>query len=206
MDRQLQFENDTGAYSCDGSGRLCSIEPRNANCLYRGPFGPRSLAMERRGGAFAAYRVRDLIIPEGVRGIGNADPYDPQVFRLTLRHTIVTGKLRFPATLESLGDNVLSDSLIMDMELPETVCYIGSGALMKCYIERLRLGAGLPEPEDGWYWERAKDERWKREAAGRLACGGRQFKETIIGTLIVPAGYPYKRLMPEAKIDNVITY
>ena len=122
----------------------------------------------------------------------------------------MTWKLKFGndtgTYLESMRGNVLSGSLIMDMELPGTVRHIGSGAIMGCYIQRLRLGEGLPEPEDGWYWERAKDGRWKQEAAGRLACGGRQFKETIIGTLIVPAGYPYKQLMPEAKIDEVITY
>ena len=206
MSWELKFENDTGTYYCDESGRLLTIDPREDNCLYRGPFGPHSLDMERRGLIYyKAYRVRDLIIPEGIRSIGNVDPYavPPEA---TLRDTIVTGKLRFPSTLESLRSNVLSGSLIMDMELPETVRHIGSGAIMNCYIQQLRLGAGLPEPEDGWYWQKAADERWKQEAAGKLACGGRQFKQTIIGTLIVPAGYPYKRLMPEARIDEVVTY
>ncbi len=205
MNRQLQFENETGVYHCDESGKLLFIEPRTDNCLYRGPFGPHSLDMEYHGLICTTYRVRDLIIPEGVRSIGSVDPYAlPQ--EVSLRDTIVTGQLRFPSTLESLRENVLSGSLIMDMELPETVRHIGSGAIMNCYIQQLRLGAGLPEPEDGWYWKKTRDERWKQEAAGKLACGGRQFKETIIGTLVVPAGYPYKRLMPEAKIDEVITY
>ena len=206
MSWKLKFDNETGTYYCDESGLLLTIEPREDNCLYRGPFGPHRLDMERRGLIYyKAYRVRDLVIPEGVRILGNGDP-DSFSLDGTFQDSIIVGKLRFPSTLESLRDNVLSGSLIMDMELPETVRYIGCGAIMNCYIQRLCLGAGLAEPEDGWYWERAKDGRWKQEAAGRLACGGRQFKETIIGTLIVPAGYPYKRLMPEAKIDEVIAY
>lgn len=205
MDRQLQFENETGTYYCDGSGKLLFIEPRESNCLYRGPFGPHRLETERNGMICAVFRVKDLIIPEGTRCIGNEDPYAVSK-EVTLRDTIVAGKLRFPSTLEILRENVLSGSLIMDMELPKTVRHIGSGAIMNCYIHRLRLGKGLPEPEDGWYWGKTKSDSWRQGAAGKLACGGRQFKETIIGTLIVPAGYPYKRLMPEARIDEVITY
>ena len=33
---------------------------------------------------------------------------------------------------------------------------------------------------------------------------GRQFKETIINTLIVPRDYPYQKLMVETKINNVV--
>ena len=189
MSSQLQFENDTGTYHCDGSGRLNSIEPRSANLLYRAPFGPWRFGMGSRGETYEEYRVKDLIIPEGVRCIGNGDP-DSYSFERAFCDAIVMGRLRFPSTLESLGNGVLSSCLIADMELPGTVRYIGSGAIMQCYIQRLRIGAGLPAPEP----------------EGKLVCGGRQFKETIIGTLVVPEGYPYRRLMPEARIDQLVTY
>lgn len=132
MDRQLQLENATGTYYCDGDGKLLFLEPRRDNCLYRGPFGPHRLETERSGMICAACRVKDLIIPEGIRCIGNEDPYAVSK-EVTLRDTIVAGKLRFPSTLEILRENVLSGSLIMDMELPKTVRHIGSGAIELLY-------------------------------------------------------------------------
>lgn len=192
---QIKLKNETGTYFCDEAMCLSAMEPQQANRLYCPPFGPRphGLGLKSGVGERQAYAVRDLIIPEGIRGIGSTEPHS---LDRPFCDTVVIGKLRFPSTLESLGENAFSNSLIMELELPGTLRYIGSGALMHCYIQTLRIGADLREPVYGRYENRRPE---------ALTCGGRQFKESIIGTLIVPANYPYKRLMPETLIDQVIT-
>lgn len=192
--KQIELKNETGTYFCDEAMCLSAMEPQEANCLYRSSFGLLKLAVKLGNGIHQAYAVRDLIIPEGIRSIGSTDH---DFFDTPFYGTVVTGRLRFPSTLESVGNTVFLDSLIMELELPGTLRYIGSGAFMRCYIQTLRIGAGLREPVY---------DRYENRGPEVLICGGRQFKQTIIGTLIIPADYPYKRLMPEALIDQVITY
>ena len=102
MSWKLKFDNDTGTYYCDESGLLLTIEPREDNCLYRGPFGPHRLDMERRGLIYyKAYRVRDLVIPEGVRILGNGDP-DSFSLDGTFQDSIIVG-CGFPPPWRACG-------------------------------------------------------------------------------------------------------
>lgn len=75
------------------------------------------------------------------------------------------------------------------VRFPETLISLGAGVMMGCYIHKLRIPENMPIPH-----------------TQELFCVGRQFKETIIDTLIVPQNYPYKGLMPEALIENIVFY
>ena len=173
-------ENECGRFYCDEGGRLTSFEPKKENSLHQGPYGFRR-SHEKRV-------VRNLIIPEGIREISyHAD---------NLWDLIVVEKLVLPTTLEKMDDNVFSGCLIMEMELPTSLREIGPGALMCNYIHVLRIPQGMPYPKyAGW---------GQKKAEGALTVHGRQFKETIINTLIVPTGYPYEELMAETKINNIV--
>ena len=179
-ERRYYTQNESGSFYCDEGGRLTYFEPARENCLHQGPYGFRQ-SHEKRF-------VRNLIIPEGIREISyHAD---------NLWDLIVVEKLVLPTTLEKLDDNVLSGSLIMEMELPAYLREIGPGALMCDYIHVLRI------PQDMLYPKYAD---WgQKKAEGALTIHGRQFKETIINTLIVPRDYPYQTLMLETKINNVV--
>ena len=84
----------------------------------------------------------------------------------------------------------------MELELPASLREIGPSAVMCSYIHVLRIPNGLPHPQPP-AWDGKK-------ADNTLTVHGRQFKETIIDTLIVPKAYPYKELLVETKINNVI--
>lgn len=174
-------ENESGRFYCDEGGRLTSFEPKKENSLHQGPYGFRR-SHEKRV-------VRNLIIPEGIREISyHAD---------NLWDLIVVEKLVLPTTLEKMDANVLSGCLIMEMELPTSLREIGPGALMCNYIHVLRIPQGMLHPQFPSGWDQEKVD-------GALTIYGRQFKETIINTLIVPRDYPYQTLMLETKINNVI--
>ena len=129
-----------------------------------------------------------LTIPEGIRTIGTD--------KGKLWNLIVVEKLVFPTTVEKLEAGVLSGCLIMEMELPASLWEIGPGALMCNYIHVLRIPQDMLHP---------KYADWgQKNVEGALTIHGRQFKETIINTLIVPKGYPYKELMLETKINHVV--
>lgn len=108
---------------------------------------------------------------------------------VTFRGIHVIGKVRLPETLISLGAWTFSQCLLMDLELTASLIEIGAGVMMNCYIHKLRIPENMPIPH-----------------TQELFCVGRQFKETIIDTLIVPQNYPYKGLMPEALIENIVFY
>ena len=173
-------KNESGRFYCDETGRLTYFEPVGVNCLHQGPYGFRR-SHEKRA-------LHSLLIPEGIREI-NYHTED-------LRDLIVVEKLVLPASLEKLDEGVLSGCLIMEMELPASLREIGPGALMCNYIHVLRIPKGMLHP---------KCADWgQKKAAGALTIHGRQFKETIINTLIVPRDYPYQKLMVETKINNVV--
>lgn len=173
-------ENESGCFCCDEAGRLTFFEPARENCLKQGPYGFRR--------SHEKVDVRSLVIPEGIREIA----FDFE----KLWDLVIVEKLVFPSTLEKLDANTLSGCLIMDMALPASLREIGPGALMCNYIHVLRIPQGMPHPKyPGW---------GQKKAEGALTVHGRQFKETIINTLIVPKGYPYKDLIPETKINNIV--
>ena len=173
-------ENESGSFYCDEAGRLTCFEPVRENCLHQGPHGFRR--------SHETVDVRSLIIPEGIREIAQ----DAE----KLWDLVVVEKIVLPAGLEKLDANVLSGCLIMEMELPVSLREIGPGALMCNYIHVLRIPQGMLHP---------KYADWgQNQAEGALTIHGRQFKETIINTLIVPKRYPYKELMHETKINNIV--
>lgn len=126
---------------------------------------------------------RNLIIPEAVVQIGDRGFEFSKL--PTLHDLIVAEKLVFPKSLQVIGAHAFSGSIIMDMELPSSLKAFGPGPLMCCYIDKLRIPADMPRPN-------------------QLKKAGRQFKETIIHTLYVPSDYPYDELMPEAMINQVV--
>lgn len=173
-------ENESGRFGCDEDGRLIHFKPSEENCLRQGACGFRR--------SYEKVDVRTLIIPEGIREITR----DAE----KLWELVVVEKIVLPDSLEKLDSDVLSGCLIMEMELPATLREIGTGALMCNYIHVLQIPQGMLHPKyPGWKQQKAE---------GALTIHGRQFKETIINTLIVPKDYPYQMLMPEAKINNVV--
>lgn len=179
-ERRYYTKNESGSFYCDEAGRLTYFKPARENCLHQGPHGLRRFNEK--------VDVQSLIIPEGIREIA----YDAE----KLWDLVVVEKLVLPASLEKLDANVLSGCLIMEMELPASLREIGPGALMCNYIHVLRIPQGMLHP---------KYADWgQKKAEGVLTVHGRQFKETIINTLIVPKGYPYKELMLETKINNIM--
>jgi len=172
-------QNESGRFWCNEDGMLTGLEVAEKNGLSQPPFGFGSFVPKRC--------MQKLVLPEGLRVIGEIE---------NLRDLIVVEQLIFPATLEKLEAGVLSGSLIMEMTLPATLREIGPGALMCSYIHVLRIPRGLPHPKlQGWE---------KKKADGVLTVYGRQFKETIIDTLIVPRDYPYEQLTVETKINRIV--
>ena len=177
--RRYYTKNESGSFYCDEDGALIWFEAAEKNQLSQPPFGFGSFVPKRC--------MKTLRLPEGLRTIGEEE----------LRDLIIVEKLTFPATIEKLEAGVLSGCLIMEMELPETLREIGPGALMCDYIHVLRIPKGMLHPQLPIGWEQKKVE-------GTLTIYGRQFKETIINTLIVPRNYPYRQLMVETKINNIV--
>ena len=179
-ERRYYTQNESGSFYCDEGGRLTCFEPARENCLHQGPHGFRR--------SHEKVNVQNLVIPEGIRKIA----FDAE----KLWDLVIVEKLVLPASLEKLDEGVLSGCLIMEMELPASLLEIGPGALMCNYIHVLRIPQGMPYPKyAGW---------GQKEAEGALTIHGRQFKETIINTLIVPKDYPYKELLRETKINNIV--
>ena len=177
---RYRTENASGSFYCDEQGMLTYFEIAEKNQLHQAPFGYRDSGMKNS--------MRMLTIPEGIRIIGTD--------RGHLRDLIVVEKLVLPTTLEKLEAGALSGCLIMDMALPASLREIGPGALMCNYIHVLRIPQGMPHSKFlDWGQKKAED---------KLTIHGRQFKETIINTLIVPKEYPYKDLMFETKINNIV--
>ena len=179
-----------GHFQWDETGLLTEFRPAEANSLNQPPYG--------YGGGRGKNHLCSLYIPAGVSAIGRCQL--PDIWSVRDAHqkfedTIVAGRLRFPDTLWELGPNAFSGSLLMDVQLPASLHKLGAGAFMCCYIYRLRLPADMPLPRVSY--------QEPDEAEPCLIIQGRQFKETIIDTLQVPANYPYQLLMPEALIHHV---
>ena len=161
------------------------LEPVRNNHLYQPPFG-----YNRLDG------IKKLTVPEGVQVIGKQ--ISDSIFYIsgTLRDLVIIGKLELPLTLEILEEHVLSGSLIMELELPPSLREIGPSAVMHSYIHVLLIPNGLPHPQPQ-AWDGGKD-------TNALTIHGRQFKETIVDTLIVPRDYPYRDLLVETQINHVV--
>lgn len=182
------MENETGKFYCDETGTLLFLETAKNKRLNQPPFGYYRFGDEKN--------VQTLILPEGIKIIGKeiSDNY----FKVsgTLSELIIIGKLDLPKTLEKLEKLVLHGCLIMEMELPISLREIGPSAVMESYIHILRIPRGMPHPQHiAWDGKKATD---------ALTVNGRQFKGTIVDTLIVPRDYPYRELFVETKINHVI--
>ena len=180
------MENESGRFYCDEKGRLIFFESVPSNCLHQPPFGFREKNC-----------MQMLTLPEGIREIGKYTGNLTTLMDGTLRGLVVVENLVLPKSLEKIDANVLSGCLIMEMELPTSLREIGPGALMCNYIHVLRIPQGMLHPQFPSGWDQKKVD-------GALTIYGRQFKETIINTLIVPREYPYQELMIETKINNII--
>lgn len=177
-------ENETGCFWCNADGVLTYWESRCDIRLSQPPHG--------YGGFGDEKRVRLLRIPEGITAIGDMQMFSHKE-REDLRELIIVERLMLPSTLRTLGADVLSGCLIMELKLPASLREIGPGAMMCNYIHELIIPRGLALPQ----WHTGS----RPEALG---VHGRQFKESLIQTLICPRDYPYKELMPEAKILNIV--
>ena len=185
-DEELYYtNNETGKFYCDKHGTLMFWEAARNNHLYQSPFG-----YHRLDG------IQKLTIPEGIRVIGKPIPKSIFYVSGTLQDLVIIERLELPTTLEKLEEHVLSCCLIMELELPASLREIGPAAVMNGYIHTLRIPDGLPHPQPP-AWDQKKD-------ANALTIHGRQFKETIVDTLIVPRDYPYRDLLVETKINHVI--
>ena len=178
-------DNETGEFYCDEHGTLTFLETVPNNHLYQPPFGYRRLD-----------GIQKLTVPEGIRVIGKEIPNNYFSISGTMRDLVIIGKLELPTTLASLEEHVLSRCLIMELDLPTSLREIGPAAVMSSYIHTLRIPNGLPHPyPPTWDGEKVAD---------ALTIHGRQFKETIVDTLIVPRDYPYRDLLVETQINHVI--
>jgi hypothetical protein len=188
-DEELYYtNNETGRFYCDEQGVLEFFATDRSNHLYNPPFGYHRFDENRS--------MRLLTIPEGIRVIGKQIPDSIFYVSGTLQDLVIIERLELPTTLEKLEEHVLSCCLIMELELPASLREIGPAAVMNGYIHTLRIPNGLPHPQPP-AWDGKKD-------ANALTIHGRQFKETIVDTLIVPRDYPYRNLLVEAKINHVI--
>lgn len=185
-DKGLYYtDNETGRFYCDEHAVLTFWETNRNNHLYQPPFGHRSLD-----------GIKKLTIPEGVRVIGKKTSDGIFLVSGTLQNLVIIERLELPTTLEKLEEHVLSCCLIMELELPASLREIGPAAVMNGYIHTLRIPDGLPHPQPP-AWDQTKD-------ANALTIHGRQFKDTIVDTLIVPRDYPYRNLLVETKINHVV--
>lgn len=189
--KMYSISNKIGCFECNDTGLLKRFHSELLNRLSDAPHGFHSCGSEERN-------IQNLLIPEGITSIGHslwsAPIWNVQEATELLEKLIVIGKVRFPSTLVELGPCALQGSLLMDVELPPSLRRIGAGAFMCCYMNRLTIPVSLPWPKMAY-----------SEPSERcLAIQGRQFKETIIDTLVIPEHYPYKTLMPEAIIHHVI--
>lgn len=185
-DKEMYYtDNETGRFYCDEHGTLTFLETLRNNNLYQSPFG-----YHRLDG------IQKLTVPEGIRIIGKEIPDNCFSISGTLQDLMIIGRLELPMTLERLEEYVLSGCLIMELELPASLREIGPSSVMHSYIHVLRIPDGLPHPQPP-AWNEKKD-------ANALTIHGRQFKETIVDTLIVPRDYPYRDLLVETKINHII--
>lgn len=186
FDEELYYtNNETGKFYCDKHGTLTFLKAARNNHLYQPPFGYCRLD-----------GIQKLTVPEGVRVIGKEISKNCFSVSGTLQDLVIIGRLELPTTLEKLEEHVLSGCLIMELELPTSLQKIGPAAVMSSYIHTLRIPNGLPHPQPP-AWDGKKDNN-------ALTVHGRQFKETIVDTLIVPRDYPYRDLLVETKINHVI--
>ena len=185
-DKKLYYtDNETGRFYCDEHGTLMFWETARNNHLYQPPFGHSRLD-----------GIQKLTVPEGVRVIGKQYPDSIFYVSGTLQDLVIIERLELPTTLDKLEEFVLSRCLIMELDLATSLREIGPAAVMSSYIHTLRIPNGLPHPQPP-AWDGKKD-------ANALTIHGRQFKETIVDTLIVPRDYPYQELLVETKINHVI--
>lgn len=183
-EQYYETENESGCFTCDKSFQLLHFYPAKANKVHSGNLSNNNVRA-----------VRQVIIPEGVAQIGSCDGSFDNNHLDSLCDMCVVEEIKLPHSLRIIGTNAFMGCLIMSLKLGDTLRIIGPGALMGCYIHVLRLSENMPLPE---YTDYPPTER-----EGILRIHGRQFKESEINTLIAPKDYPYKILMPEAKVNHI---
>lgn len=155
--RRMYLRNESGLFECNDQGKLLNFFPDSKNLMDK----TKVKEIYRLGGEIFKdyYRpcVHTLIIPEGVTSFENE----------FFRGGLVTDILRFPSTIEQIGDypeacGVFADSILPEVFIPRTVKIIGNFAFGHSQIKRLVF-------EDSIQCEYA-----------------RQFKDSRIDELVIP--------------------
>lgn len=89
-----------------------------------------------------------LVIPEGIRSIGNG----------ALAFTNMRS-IQLPSSLETIGSEAFESCQLLRIEMPNTVTSIGKFAFRDCKnLRSIKLSEGLTRIEEGTFWESGLDE------------------------------------------------
>ena len=152
------IESSSGRFLVDNNGIALSFEPSKDN-----EYIIDDIEFEKNPYANMISRtIRTFIVPEGVKGFVSE----------FMRHTRVIEKFELPDGLLSIGDNsfdfehsqhcVFANCILPSVTIPDSVKEIGNFAFGASRIETLQLPSSLRSPY------------------------GRQFKDSYIGTLVLP--------------------
>lgn len=157
-EEELVLKSESGSFFIDGKGIAQRFEPTNDN-----PFVEEETEKDANYTFKTNKSINSFIVPEGVKG------FVPDF----MRDMRVIERFEFPEGLLSIGNNtreiididahcVFADCILPDIVIPGSVKEIGSFAFGHTYINSLQLPESLHSPY------------------------GRQFKDSYIGTLILP--------------------
>lgn len=181
------FRSPSGEFLCDENGYLKGFYPAEGN----------DISLKNDLGATIRRIYQHLIIPEGIREIGQAFLAPDAVW--WFRDLTVVEQLRFPASLRRIGDCCFANGSFHTVEFPARLekldaFVFGGSKIQKLIIpDKMKTvvicydGAVDPErnPPDGVLW-----------------IVGRDFKEAWIEELICPEEFEVYPLMPEARIGK----
>ena len=152
------IESSSGRFLVDNNGIALSFEPSKDN-----EYIIDDIEFEKNPYANMISRtIRTFIVPEGVKGFVSE----------FMRDTRVIEKFKLPNSLLSIGNNsfdigneiycVFANCILPSVTIPDSVKEIGNFAFGNSRIETLQLPSSLRSPY------------------------GRQFKDSYIGTLVLP--------------------
>ena len=151
------LKSESGTFYIDNKGIVQSFEPAADN-----PFIDEETVIEEGGSYSTCKSIRSLIVPEGVRGFVGG----------FMRYTRILERFELPEGLLSLGNNsfdyntecssVFANCILPSVIIPDSVIEIGLFAFGHSHIDSLQLPESLHSPY------------------------GRQFKDSYIGTLLLP--------------------
>ncbi|MBQ9515340.1 MAG: leucine-rich repeat protein [Ruminococcus sp.] len=204
----VEIENESGLFTIDKNGWLISFDPnidhelRN-RCLVQG--------LNINNFKFC---LNDLIIPEGVRFIGN-DWMKPSKDRFEdFWHILVLDEVSLPTSLLAIMPNSFSGSVINSILLPKNLKQIGVASFLHSKIFRL----DIEKSRFHFQYRLLNAEGLMRVPEDLMMYGGRSFKESVIGELRIfckegtvsirdiktdDGRYISSRIMPEADVGKV---